>query len=61
MIFYSNNKKRNNYKGKQCNVLFFLCARSRDRTGTSFTPSVFETDASTNSAIRAWKALMEAN
>ena len=29
------------------------CTRSRDRTGTGFTPLVFETSASTNSAIRA--------
>lgn len=28
-------------------------ARSRDRTGTGVTPLVFETNASTNSAIRA--------
>ena len=30
-----------------------FCTRSRDRTGTGFTPLVFETSASTNSAIRA--------
>ena len=31
----------------------YFCTRSRDRTGTGFTPLVFETSASTNSAIRA--------
>jgi hypothetical protein len=31
-----------------------LCTRSRDRTGTSVTSLVFETSASTNSAIRAY-------
>ena len=30
-----------------------FCALSRDRTGTGLTPLVFETNASTNSAIRA--------
>ena len=30
-----------------------FCTRSRDRTGTGFIPLVFETSASTNSAIRA--------
>ena len=29
------------------------CTRSRDRTGTALLPLVFETSASTNSAIRA--------
>ncbi len=29
------------------------CTRSRDRTGTVLLPLVFETNASTNSAIRA--------
>ncbi len=31
----------------------FNRTRGRDRTGTSITSSVFETDASTNSATRA--------
>ena len=31
-----------------------FCALSRDRTGTGLTPLVFETNASTNSAIRAF-------
>ena len=31
-----------------------ICARSRDRTGTALLPLVFETSASTNSAIRAY-------
>jgi hypothetical protein len=30
-----------------------MCTRSRDRTGTALLPLVFETSASTNSAIRA--------
>ena len=30
------------------------CTRSRDRTGTALLPLVFETSASTNSAIRAY-------
>ena len=35
-------------------ALFVLkCTRSRDRTGTALLPLVFETSASTNSAIRA--------
>jgi hypothetical protein len=33
--------------------LFFFSTRSRDRTGTALLPLVFETSASTNSAIRA--------
>jgi ribose-phosphate pyrophosphokinase len=33
-----------------------LCTRSRDRTGTSVTSLVFETSASTNSAIRAYRS-----
>jgi hypothetical protein len=33
--------------------LFLSCTRSRDRTGTVLLPLVFETSASTNSAIRA--------
>ena len=33
--------------------LFFLCTEGRDRTGTSVTSSVFETDASTDSATSA--------
>ena len=36
-------------------VGFFNCTRSRDRTGTALLPLVFETSASTNSAIRAIK------
>lgn len=32
---------------------FFLCTQSRSRTGTSVTSLVFETNASTNSAIWA--------
>jgi hypothetical protein len=31
----------------------FFCTRSRDRTGMEVNPLVFETSASTNSAIRA--------
>jgi hypothetical protein len=35
-------------------ICFFgFCTRSRDRTGTALLPLVFETSASTNSAIRA--------
>ena len=34
------------------------CTPSRDRTGTSVTSLVFETNASTNSAIRAFKELL---
>ena len=34
-------------------TVFFWRTRSRDRTGTSVTSLVFETSASTNSAIRA--------
>ena len=30
-----------------------ICTRSRDRTGMEVNPLVFETSASTNSAIRA--------
>jgi hypothetical protein len=42
----------------------FKRTRSRDRTGTSLTSLVFETSASTNSAIRAngarlWSAKIE--
>ena len=36
------------------------CALSRDRTGTGLTPLVFETNASTNSAIRAMCAACNA-
>ena len=32
----------------------FQCTQGRDRTGTSVTPLVFETSASTNSATWAW-------
>ena len=32
----------------------FLGTEGRDRTGTSVTSSVFETDASTDSATSAW-------
>ena len=32
----------------------FLSTEGRDRTGTSVTSSVFETDASTDSATSAW-------
>ena len=32
----------------------FLRTEGRDRTGTSVTSSVFETDASTDSATSAW-------
>ena len=35
-------------------LLFFLGTEGRDRTGTSVTSSVFETDASTDSATSAW-------
>ena len=37
----------------------FLCTQSRDRTGTAFLPLVFETNASTNSAIWAYKMFLE--
>gem|GEM_PF-4615055 len=41
-------------KKKQTEVCFLHHgARSRDRTGTALLPLVFETSASTNSAIRA--------
>ena len=39
------------------NYFVFLlldCTEGRDRTGTSVTSSVFETDASTDSATSAW-------
>jgi hypothetical protein len=36
-----------------CMLRGLLCTRSRDRTGTASLPLVFETSASTNSAIRA--------
>lgn len=35
-----------------------LCTRSRDRTGTTLLSLVFETNASTNSAIRAAKSVI---
>ena len=38
-------------------LLTSLCTQSRDRTGTGFTPLVFETSASTYSAIWASKAV----
>ena len=44
------NKKRKSLKIKD---LRFLGTRSRGRTGTSFRTLVFETNASTDSAIRA--------
>lgn len=33
---------------------FFLCTQTRDRTGMEVNPLVFETNASTNSAIWAF-------
>ena len=36
-----------------CFSSIFFCTRSRDRTGTASLPLVFETSASTYSAIRA--------
>ena len=51
------------WKWKRDNLLWFSklslqsCALSRDRTGTGLTPLVFETNASTNSAIRAMMRL----
>ena len=49
---------RNNVTVVKTKNPFFLkrvCTRSRDRTGTALLPLVFETSASTNSAIRASK------
>ncbi len=45
------------FKGtkKDSSMLSFFCTQSRDRTGTGVTPLVFETNASTNSAIWAQK------
>ena len=48
-------------KKKQTEVCFLHHgARSRDRTGTALLPLVFETSASTNSAIRALFSLQSA-
>jgi hypothetical protein len=50
LMFYRSKKKRN--RSKIC--FFRFRTRSRDRTGTASLPLVFETSASTNSAIRAY-------
>ncbi len=54
LMFYGR-KKRNRPK------ICFFCfrTRSRDRTGTASLPLVFETSASTNSAIRAALIVMQ--
>ena len=46
-------KERRTAKAGAFAVTYFIRTRSRDRTGTAFLPLVFETSASTNSAIRA--------
>ena len=40
-------------KKRAAKIAALFCTRSRDRTGTVLLPLVFETNASTNSAIRA--------
>ena len=40
-------------KEPQISLKLFLCTQSRDRTGMEVNPLVFETSASTNSAIWA--------
>ena len=49
LMIYTIKKRRNWWKFS----FFFFSTRSRDRTGTASLPLVFETSASTNSAIRA--------
>ena len=54
-LLYDKTKRATAYnRDSLCNYsLRKQSARSRDRTGTGVTPLVFETNASTNSAIRA--------
>src|SRR6056297_886768 len=48
MVLKTNGRKRSKIS------FFRFCTRSRGRTGTALRPLVFETSASTNSAIRAF-------
>jgi hypothetical protein len=56
-ISYENKKRDESVRSSQdslsLSLSLFFCTRSRDRTGTALLPLVFETSASTNSAIRA--------
>ena len=53
MICGANPKKQKRQQPINQIISVLPCTRGRDRTGTSITSSVFETDASTNSATRA--------
>ena len=46
-----NKKTKHQFVGA---LFFYCCTQSRDRTGMEVNPLVFETSASTDSAIWAW-------